>query len=49
MSRSHADTQTHAVSPGPTRTEGTEAMGEGVEELAAQAPCGPSSNRRGDR
>jgi NAD(P)-dependent dehydrogenase (short-subunit alcohol dehydrogenase family) len=28
----------NAVSPGPTQTEGTEAMGEGVEQLAAQAP-----------
>lgn len=30
----------NAVSPGPTRTEGTDAMGEGVEQLAAQAPAG---------
>jgi NAD(P)-dependent dehydrogenase (short-subunit alcohol dehydrogenase family) len=30
----------NAVSHGPTRTEGTEAMGEGVEQLAAQAPAG---------
>lgn len=30
----------NAVSPGPTRTEGTEAMGEGVAQLAAQAPAG---------
>lgn len=30
----------NAVSPGPTRTEGTEAMGEGLELLAAQAPAG---------
>src|SRR5438094_2006852 len=29
----------NAVSPGPTRTEGTEAMEEGVEQLAAQAPA----------
>jgi NAD(P)-dependent dehydrogenase (short-subunit alcohol dehydrogenase family) len=29
----------NAVSPGPTRTEGTDAMGEGLEELAAQAPA----------
>jgi NAD(P)-dependent dehydrogenase (short-subunit alcohol dehydrogenase family) len=29
----------NAVSPGPTRTEGTEAMGEGVDQLAAQAPA----------
>jgi NAD(P)-dependent dehydrogenase (short-subunit alcohol dehydrogenase family) len=30
----------NAVSPGPTRTEGAEAMGEGLEQLAAQAPAG---------
>jgi NAD(P)-dependent dehydrogenase (short-subunit alcohol dehydrogenase family) len=30
----------NAVSPGPTRTEGTAAMGEGLEQLAAQAPAG---------
>ena len=30
----------NAVSPGPTRTEGTNAMGEGLEQLAAQAPAG---------
>ena len=30
----------NAVSPGPTRTEGTTAMGEGLEKLAAQAPAG---------
>lgn len=30
----------NAVSPGPTRTEGTDAMGEGIEQLAAQAPAG---------
>jgi NAD(P)-dependent dehydrogenase (short-subunit alcohol dehydrogenase family) len=30
----------NTVSPGPTRTEGTEAMGEGLEQLAAQAPAG---------
>jgi NAD(P)-dependent dehydrogenase (short-subunit alcohol dehydrogenase family) len=30
----------NAVSPGPTRTEGTEAMGEGLEQLAALAPAG---------
>src|SRR5579871_5085326 len=29
----------NVVSPGPTRTEGTEAMGEGLEQLAAQAPA----------
>src|SRR5437868_3338579 len=30
----------NAVSPGPTRTEGTEAMAEGLEKLAAEAPAG---------
>ncbi|SDW06513.1 SDR family NAD(P)-dependent oxidoreductase [Paenibacillus sp. CF384] len=30
----------NTVSPGPTRTEGTEAMGEGLDQLAAQAPAG---------
>ena len=30
----------NAVSPGPTRTEGTDAMGEGLEKLAAEAPAG---------
>jgi len=30
----------NAVSPGPTRTEGTDALGEGLEKLAAQAPAG---------
>jgi NAD(P)-dependent dehydrogenase (short-subunit alcohol dehydrogenase family) len=30
----------NAVSPGPTLTEGTEAMGEGLEQLASQAPAG---------
>ncbi|HET9401735.1 MAG TPA: SDR family oxidoreductase [Candidatus Acidoferrales bacterium] len=30
----------NVVSPGPTRTEGTEAMGEGLAQLAAQAPAG---------
>ena len=29
----------NVVSPGPTRTEGTEAMSEGLERLAAQAPA----------
>lgn len=29
----------NAVSPGPTRTEGTDAMGDGLEQLAAQAPA----------
>jgi len=30
----------NAVSPGPTRTEGTDAMAEGLDQLAAQAPAG---------
>jgi NAD(P)-dependent dehydrogenase (short-subunit alcohol dehydrogenase family) len=30
----------NAISPGPTRTEGTDAMGEGLEQLATQAPAG---------
>lgn len=30
----------NTVSPGPTRTEGTDAMGESLEQLAAQAPAG---------
>jgi NAD(P)-dependent dehydrogenase (short-subunit alcohol dehydrogenase family) len=30
----------NAVSPGPTRTEGTEAIGEGLEKLTAEAPAG---------
>jgi NAD(P)-dependent dehydrogenase (short-subunit alcohol dehydrogenase family) len=29
----------NTVTPGPTRTEGTDAMGEGLEQLAAQAPA----------
>lgn len=29
----------NAVTPGPTRTQGTEEMGEGLEQLAAQAPA----------
>src|SRR5437867_10967874 len=29
----------NTVSPGPTRTEGTEAMGDNLEKLAAQAPA----------
>jgi NAD(P)-dependent dehydrogenase (short-subunit alcohol dehydrogenase family) len=30
----------NAVSPGPTRTEGTEAMGEALDQLASLAPAG---------
>jgi NAD(P)-dependent dehydrogenase (short-subunit alcohol dehydrogenase family) len=43
----------NAVSPGPTRTEGTEAMGDALQQLAAQAPAGrpatADENCRGDR
>jgi NAD(P)-dependent dehydrogenase (short-subunit alcohol dehydrogenase family) len=30
----------NAVSPGPTHTEGTDSLGEGLQQLAAQAPVG---------
>ena len=30
----------NAVSPGPARTEGTDTMGDGLEQLVAQAPTG---------
>ena len=30
----------NAVSPGPTRTEGTNSMGDGLDQLAAEAPAG---------
>src|SRR5271169_6198262 len=30
----------NAVSPGPTGTEGTDSMGEGLDQLAAEAPAG---------
>ena len=30
----------NTVTPGPTRTEGTDAMGEGLDQLAAEAPAG---------
>jgi NAD(P)-dependent dehydrogenase (short-subunit alcohol dehydrogenase family) len=30
----------NTVSPGPTRTEGTDVMGEGLDQLAAQGPAG---------
>ncbi len=30
----------NAVSPGPTRTEGTAGMGEGLDQLASLAPAG---------
>ena len=35
-----AGVRVNAVSPGPTRTEGTDSMGEGLERLAAEAPAG---------
>lgn len=35
-----AGVRVNAVSPGPTRTEGTAAMGEGLDQLAAAAPAG---------
>lgn len=38
----------NAVSPGPTRTQGTDAMGEGLEQLASQAR-GSSRYSRRDR
>jgi NAD(P)-dependent dehydrogenase (short-subunit alcohol dehydrogenase family) len=30
----------NAVSPGPTHTESTDSLGEGLQQLAAQAPAG---------
>jgi NAD(P)-dependent dehydrogenase (short-subunit alcohol dehydrogenase family) len=36
----HSGVRVNAGSPGPTRTEGTDAMGEGLERLAAEAPAG---------
>jgi NAD(P)-dependent dehydrogenase (short-subunit alcohol dehydrogenase family) len=36
----HSGVRVNAVSPGPTRTEGTDAMDEGLERLAAEAPAG---------
>lgn len=35
-----AGIRVNAVSPGPTRTPGTEGMGEGLDQLAAWAPLG---------
>jgi|SRR5579863_1157799 len=34
----------NAVSPGPTRTEGTVGMGDGVDQLAAMAPAGRAAS-----
>jgi len=34
----------NAVSPGPTRTEGTAVMGDGVDQLAAMAPAGRAAS-----
>ena len=39
----------NAVSPGPTRTEGTEVMGDQLVQLAAMAPAGPPGRPGGDR
>jgi NAD(P)-dependent dehydrogenase (short-subunit alcohol dehydrogenase family) len=39
----------NAVSPGPTRTEGTVAMGDELQQLAAQAPAGRPRLRRSPR
>src|SRR5260370_28956688 len=35
----HSGVRVNAVGPGPTRTEGTDAMGEALERLAAEAPA----------
>lgn len=35
-----AGVRVNSVSPGPTRTPGSEALGEGLQQLAAQAPLG---------
>ncbi len=34
----------NAVSPGPTRTEGTAVMGDGIDQLAAMAPAGRAAS-----
>jgi NAD(P)-dependent dehydrogenase (short-subunit alcohol dehydrogenase family) len=34
----------NTVSPGPTRTEGTAVIGEGLKQLASQAPAGRPAN-----
>ena len=39
----------NAVSPGPTRTEGTEVMGDQLDQLAALAPAGRPAAPGGDR
>src|SRR6266496_3708492 len=39
VTNGQVDILVNAVSPGPTRTEGTDAMGEGLERLAAEAPA----------
>jgi hypothetical protein len=38
--RSPKGVRVNAVSPGPTRTEGAAAMGDALQQLAAQAPAG---------
>jgi NAD(P)-dependent dehydrogenase (short-subunit alcohol dehydrogenase family) len=47
-----AGVRVNAVSPGPTRTEGTAAMGEALDQLAANGPAGRPArpeDRRRDR
>jgi NAD(P)-dependent dehydrogenase (short-subunit alcohol dehydrogenase family) len=38
----------NAVSPGPTKTEGTEEMGEALDQLARSSAGRSSGNSRGD-
>ena len=44
-----AGVRVNAVSPGPTRTEGTAAMGEALDQLASAAPVRSARPARGDR
>ena len=39
----------NAIAPGPTRTPGTEPMGENLDQLAATLPLGRPATPRGDR
>jgi NAD(P)-dependent dehydrogenase (short-subunit alcohol dehydrogenase family) len=39
-----AGVRVNAVAPGPTRTPGTEAMGEGIDQLAATLPLGRAAS-----
>lgn len=41
-----AGVRVNAVSPGPTRTEGTDPMGETLDALAAGGPAGPDDPKR---